>query len=98
MRRRTSSPDMPGSTGRATTGAARAAAETKGPTGSFGIRSPDASAQQPADRRQQRGPGEGLAYYLKAFPRPGLTSVGRTLRSEEHTSELQSQFHLVCRL
>src|SRR5689334_23586535 len=23
---------------------------------------------------------------------------GRTLRSEEHTSELQSQFHLVCRL
>src|SRR5438309_4537000 len=25
-------------------------------------------------------------------------SSGRELRSEEHTSELQSQFHLVCRL
>src|SRR5689334_24785297 len=24
--------------------------------------------------------------------------VDRTMRSEEHTSELQSQFHLVCRL
>src|SRR5689334_24093490 len=23
---------------------------------------------------------------------------GRTIRSEEHTSELQSQFHIVCRL
>src|SRR6266568_5632009 len=29
-----------------------------------------------------------------AVPRPGT----RARRSEEHTSELQSQFHLVCRL
>src|SRR6201990_1428177 len=33
---------------------------------------------------------------------PSATSTGRSdspfLRSEEHTSELQSQFHLVCRL
>src|SRR5689334_25174228 len=28
----------------------------------------------------------------------GLKSKSRTGRSEEHTSELQSQFHLVCRL
>src|SRR5689334_23579354 len=37
-----------------------------------------------------------------ALPVPGaLTDRGRILRearSEEHTSELQSQFHLVCRL
>src|SRR5438309_11359251 len=28
----------------------------------------------------------------------GLRPCSRSLRSEEHTSELQSQFHLVCRL
>src|SRR6266568_5662522 len=33
-----------------------------------------------------------VAVYLSITWRP------RTLRSEEHTSELQSQFHLVCRL
>src|SRR6266481_7099959 len=31
-------------------------------------------------------------------PPAPLRSSGRALRSEEHTSELQSQFHLVCRL
>src|SRR5689334_23595981 len=30
-------------------------------------------------------------------PRP-RHGMGRVFRSEEHTSELQSQFHLVCRL
>src|SRR3989338_6878901 len=29
---------------------------------------------------------------------PWMHGVWRKLRSEEHTSELQSQFHLVCRL
>src|SRR5689334_24812310 len=29
---------------------------------------------------------------------PGLRAAGFRTRSEEHTSELQSQFHLVCRL
>src|SRR5689334_17135632 len=29
---------------------------------------------------------------------PSVAEVGAALRSEEHTSELQSQFHLVCRL
>src|SRR5689334_24793600 len=28
----------------------------------------------------------------------GLVGLSNVLRSEEHTSELQSQFHLVCRL
>src|SRR6266481_9033522 len=28
----------------------------------------------------------------------GPSGSGKTTRSEEHTSELQSQFHLVCRL
>src|SRR2546427_7196277 len=31
-------------------------------------------------------------------PRPGASDVGRGARSEEHTSELQSQSNLVCRL
>src|SRR5439155_20476362 len=36
---------------------------------------------------------------LTAGDRPGLLcDVGKVLRSEEHTSELQSRGHLVCRL
>src|SRR5438309_5764541 len=31
-------------------------------------------------------------------PDPAAAPVERVARSEEHTSELQSQFHLVCRL
>src|SRR5689334_24755419 len=31
-------------------------------------------------------------------PKGGARRTRRTFRSEEHTSELQSQFHLVCRL
>src|SRR2546427_2786122 len=31
-------------------------------------------------------------------PRPRFTTVGQWYRSEEHTSELQSQSNLVCRL
>src|SRR5689334_23685464 len=38
----------------------------------------------------QVGAGDGLA--------AGLVAGAERLRSEEHTSELQSQFHLVCRL
>src|SRR5438309_4635103 len=33
---------------------------------------------------------------VAAFPR--RAAAARSARSEEHTSELQSQFHLVCRL
>src|SRR5687768_18341992 len=36
---------------------------------------------------------------LSHFPAPAAQSaVGRLARSEEHTSELQSRLHLVCRL
>src|SRR5689334_23443274 len=31
-------------------------------------------------------------------PRPQVSALETSSRSEEHTSELQSQFHLVCRL
>src|SRR5689334_24079796 len=34
----------------------------------------------------------------KSGPAPACGSALRASRSEEHTSELQSQFHLVCRL
>src|SRR2546422_3351955 len=34
----------------------------------------------------------------KTAPGGGVSSVGPEIRSEEHTSELQSRLHLVCRL
>src|SRR5689334_23931715 len=42
-----------------------------------------------------------VAGHPEAFPADrdlGQLAPGRVDRSEEHTSELQSQFHLVCRL
>src|SRR5699024_11724585 len=44
-----------------------------------------------------------VPYILKSFPNTSLcsttcTSVLNLIRSEEHTSELQSRFDLVCRL
>src|SRR5689334_24723818 len=38
------------------------------------------------------------AAMASAVERAIVTSSATTVRSEEHTSELQSQFHLVCRL
>src|SRR5689334_23988086 len=43
------------------------------------------------------GPPARLAC-LEAETRSRAASLLRSYRSEEHTSELQSQFHLVCRL
>src|SRR3989338_6786085 len=40
------------------------------------------------DRRPAFGAGQRVPI--------GLGNLGHTVRSEEHTSELQSQFHLVC--
>src|SRR5687768_5933208 len=41
---------------------------------------------------------EGLLAYLVALPYGWLDTAFSILRSEEHTSELQSRLHLVCRL
>src|SRR5689334_24488990 len=35
---------------------------------------------------------------VRDFYKLSLSNILRAVRSEEHTSELQSQFHLVCRL
>src|SRR5438045_7085214 len=42
--------------------------------------------------------GLGGERYARAVPRLHPTVAGRVQRSEEHTSELQSLRHLVCRL
>src|SRR5689334_24505275 len=39
-----------------------------------------------------------MAAWLGVLPALGLALARGRRRSEEHTSELQSQFHLVCRL
>src|SRR5438309_7516725 len=39
-----------------------------------------------------------IEYFVKQFFGPSVKTRFRPSRSEEHTSELQSQFHLVCRL
>src|SRR5689334_24732748 len=36
-----------------------------------------------------------ITFFARIFP---IIPIHETIRSEEHTSELQSQFHLVCRL
>src|SRR5438309_4399795 len=48
------------------------------------------------DRPMTSAPG--VRCVIPKDPRAGLAQILRRLRSEEHTSELQSQFHLVCRL
>src|SRR5207253_10847541 len=55
----------------------------------------------PACREPRRpGHGAGAADGRAARPAPAATNPARRhpLRSEEHTSELQSRGHLVCRL
>src|SRR5689334_23956361 len=39
-----------------------------------------------------------IAHDVSSYSFAALARGARPLRSEEHTSELQSQFHLVCRL
>src|SRR5689334_24125254 len=48
--------------------------------------------------RRRATPGTGGATTIRRGSSRTRASWRRTRRSEEHTSELQSQFHLVCRL
>src|SRR5689334_24860888 len=48
--------------------------------------------------RESAGGDESGSRLRGARDRLDDAQVGLALRSEEHTSELQSQFHLVCRL
>src|SRR5687768_18281665 len=53
----------------------------------------------PADRRAAGGHPEGGGLHRAARPQRGPSGApGGAARSEEHTSELQSRLHLVCRL
>src|SRR5579862_2647925 len=54
----------------------------------------DADAAGVAEMKFGAGAGELGTVLMLTFG----TGIGSALRSEEHTSELQSQFHLVCRL
>src|SRR5688572_31645734 len=53
-----------------------------------------------SNRRLRRGLGRALFDRGSQRPRSAMAIAGRrgTVRSEEHTSELQSQSNLVCRL
>src|SRR4051794_41757775 len=56
-------------------------------SGAGARRAPRPPRGRTARPRESRGPGQTLIWRAKTF-----------LRSEEHTSELQSPVHLVCRL
>src|SRR5689334_24769711 len=55
-----------------------------------------ASGEAPRAMKSAARPGSNAPIRSPSVMKPALTSVAA--RSEEHTSELQSQFHLVCRL
>src|SRR2546429_3632300 len=59
-----------------------------------------AGAQQHFPVRQPRDVGEcgGHQQQVGALLGKATVQLGKTQRSEEHTSELQSRLHLVCRL
>src|SRR5207249_8161778 len=54
------------------------------------------SRHRPVGRRPHHPPARGAPHLRRDPPRP--RRLVRRLRSEEHTSELQSRFDLVCRL
>src|SRR5439155_9859526 len=71
----------------------RAAATRVGAGGADAVPDSRARDARPARRgREPRGPP------ADADPRRGVPEVAHPRRSEEHTSELQSRGHLVCRL
>src|SRR3989449_7783221 len=58
-------------------------------------RPPDEAVVQELERLLRQDPHGGR---LRGIEGPGLEHFDRSERSEEHTSELQSRLHLVCRL
>src|SRR5689334_24683340 len=58
------------------------------------LRTPLTAVMLMADLIQQGGTEQELEEYWRTM----RNELNRQKRSEEHTSELQSQFHLVCRL
>src|SRR5438309_4730738 len=60
----------------------------------------DPLLKMPEARARSRSGNHSATTFTPAgqFPASPMPSRNREKRSEEHTSELQSQFHLVCRL
>src|SRR2546422_3104559 len=63
------------------------------------------SRRPPAPLQRRRSPRSSVAAASSRSQRPAdvahaeiVRQLGKPLRSEEHTSELQSRLHLVCRL
>src|SRR2546427_1855972 len=65
---------------------------------SAGIGCARSSSHQIADATHHRFPSQKSCRALMPRPSTGPSAVRRSSRSEEHTSELQSQSNLVCRL
>src|SRR5438067_4497558 len=61
------------------------------------FRSPQEPCSSRGGRRRPRGPRSARGWQRRARPR-WCGNRRRRRRSEEHTSELQSRFDLVCRL
>src|SRR5689334_23842354 len=55
-------------------------------------------AQSGAPNRRSVITSSAGAHHARWAPHTRGSTAWRRIRSEEHTSELQSQFHLVCRL
>src|SRR2546422_8518987 len=51
-----------------------------------------------AEKPFRRGTGQGEPAQVEVSGKRGGVALPQPLRSEEHTSELQSPLHLVCRL
>src|SRR2546422_1830100 len=62
------------------------------------IRRPPRSTLFPYTTLFRSGAPKPLTSHPSPFPPPSCALGARTTRSEEHTSELQSRLHLVCRL
>src|SRR2546422_6731274 len=62
------------------------------------LRRPRAGRSQAERSRARRNPGDSQGRAAGGGPHAPTAGVQPSARSEEHTSELQSRLHLVCRL